>query len=124
MSPSLDTEFCALMLTSLDDRPIAKSGRLLFSATARSTNTDFAWEADRRTVANWGRGPTRIEPVRGTINLKGLDAVKAVRARPLTAIGAVAETEPIVAEATPDGWRFPIGATATTWYLIEIDRAP
>jgi hypothetical protein len=124
LAPALDTDFCALMLTALDDRAIATSGRLLLSATARSTNTDFAWEADRQTVASWGRGPTRIEPVRGTITLKGLDAARAVRVRPLTAIGAPAEVPPIAAEPSPDGWRFPIGSTTTTWYLVEIDRAP
>jgi hypothetical protein len=124
LSPSLDTDFCALMLTALDDKPIAASSRLLLAATARSTNTGFSWEDDRQTVATWGRGPTRIEPVRGTITLKGLDGAKAVRVRVLTAIGAVADTSPIRAEETPDGWRFPIGSTATTWYVVEVDRAP
>jgi hypothetical protein len=117
----VDNEFCTVILTSLDGRPICNAQRLLLVTTAKSTNTDFAFEEDGRTVARWGTGPTLIEPVTGRVLLKQLEDASAVKVTPLTATGKRLGDAVPVQRASND-WSIAIGEFATTWYLIEVAR--
>ena len=87
LKADVENDFCTIMLTTLDERPIRNAKRLLLVTTARATNTGFAFEEDGQTVAKWGTGPTLIEPVTGHVILKQLADVSALDATPLTATG-------------------------------------
>jgi hypothetical protein len=124
LAADVANDHVALVLTSLDadGAPIARAGSLLLSAASRGvSNTGQRWEADRQTLADWGRGPARIEPVAGSIVLKGIEPARSVTARALDPHG-VPFGAPIAATRDGDAWRLPVGATPTTWYAIAVAR--
>ncbi len=121
LAAAIETPFAAVVLTSLDREPIGSTGRLLLATTARSTHTGFAWNPDRKTVKQWGTFPTRIEPVAGSVTLRGLKGATAVRAQPLSAVGKPLGSS-LAATKTEKGWQLPLGQPATTWYRVEVER--
>jgi hypothetical protein len=118
MKAEVDNEFCCIYLTSLDGKPISSADRLLLTTTARATLSGFQWNADRKTVKNWGKAPTVIEPVRGAVVLKNVQHAKSMVVTPLAAEGRRLETS-VKTEMTNVGLRVPVGEPITTWYLIE-----
>lgn len=116
-----ENDHCSLLLTTLDDLPIATSARLLLTATVRSANTGQTWRDDWQTLAEWGRGPTTIVPAVGSVFLKDLAGAKAIRATPLTAEGRIA-AEPITLQFADGKWTLPLGKPATTWWEIAVER--
>lgn len=62
-----------------------------------------------------------MEPVTGTILLKGLERAKTVAAQPLDGAGN-ALGKPIFAKGTEEGWTVAIGAPVTPWYVIRVER--
>lgn len=53
-----------LTLTSLDGKPIRKSGKMLITLCGRCENTGMKFSKDRRTVGrNWGKAPVGIQPL-------------------------------------------------------------
>ena len=118
----VDNPFCAIVLGSLDGRPIATSDRLLLTAGARVANTGMTWNDTRSALANWGGWPTLIEPVTGTLVLRQLDDAVSVRVTALDGAGR-ALGEPIPAAKTRDGWTITLGEPATTWYVVTVGRA-
>jgi hypothetical protein len=122
MAGHVDNEFCCLYLTSLGDKTIRESDRLLLATTARATLTGFAWNPGRKTIKSWGRAPTVIEPVTGAVTLLRLCNSQEVSVTPLAAEGRPL-TEPGQAKITNLGWRVAIGEPATTSYLIEVRRS-
>ena len=122
LTADVRNEFAAIVLSSVDGRPIAASGRLLLTAGSRVTNTGLQWNAERTRTAQQGGAPSLIEPVTGTVTLRGLSGrVRSVSARALDGAGK-AVGAPIVAKRTPAGWELPIGAPVTTWYLVRVER--
>ena len=121
LAAQVDNPFCCIYLTALDGEPIARSGRLLLTTTARATLSGFAWNPDRKTVQDWGRAPTVIEPVTGAVTLVGLQDAGRIKVTPLAAEGRPLEP-PVQAEQTARGWRIPIGTPVTTWYILEPQR--
>jgi hypothetical protein len=86
------------------------------------SNTGLQWNADRTRTAQQGGAPSLIEPVTGTVTLRGLTgAVSGVSAVALDGAGKAVGT-PIVARRAAAGWVLPIGATTTTWYLVRVER--
>ena len=83
----LTPPFFALMLCPLDDRPVARSERLLLTAAARFENTEMVWNDKRTTLQAWGKEPTRIEPVTGRLILRVLEGAKAVQVIALDGAG-------------------------------------
>ena len=66
----IDHNYGTLVLTALDDQPIATSGRLLLLASSGAENTNMQWNADRTSVSDqWGTGPTRVNLVSAKIKL-------------------------------------------------------
>jgi hypothetical protein len=122
LSADVRNDFCAIICTSLDGQPLTKTTKALLAATSRATNTGFRWtdEKERKTVAEWGKGPVVIEPVRGTVSLALGDA-KSVSVQPLTAEGRA--LGPAV-NALRDGgkWRVAVGEPVTTWWVIDVSR--
>ena len=67
---SIDRDYGTLVLTALDDQPIAKSKQLLLLASSGAENTNMKWNADRTSVGNqWGTAPTRVNLVSAKIKL-------------------------------------------------------
>jgi hypothetical protein len=115
-------DFCVLTLTTLDPQPIAEARRLLLVATTGAAiNTGQQFAEDGKTLAAWGQAPVLIEPVKGTVKLRGLAKARAIRATPLTGEGRPLG-EALRGENSPDGWTFTLGEPATTWWLVEVER--
>lgn len=123
LSGQPDNSFCAITLSALDDRPIARSNKLLLTATARVANSQMTWAANRKTLEKWGTPPARMEPVTGAVVLRNLDGATQATAQPLDAAGHPVGSA-IPAVKTGDGWRLPIGKPATTWYVISLGGMP
>ncbi len=119
----LESSFAAMQVASLDDRPIASSERLLLVVGARVANTDQSWTDDSRTkLAEWGHAPTRIEPVTGTLTLRGLVGLPQVTAYALDGHGQPIGDGVSMAQ-TAEGFQFSFAdVPAAPWYLLQIDR--
>jgi hypothetical protein len=120
-SADVTNSFSAILLTSLDARPIVQSGHLLLVAGAHAINTGMAWNSAHTGVDQWGSSPTLIEPVTGHIVLRGLDGATSVSAQPLDGAGQPLG-QPIPATKDAGTWQIPIGTPATTWYSVTVER--
>jgi hypothetical protein len=120
LSADLTNEFSVLTLTALDDLPVAESKRLLLVATTgTAVNTGQRFAEDGKTLAEWGAGPVLIEPVTGTVTLRGLANAKSVSATPLTAEGRRLNPSR-EADRRASNWSIALGGPATTWWLLEV----
>lgn len=115
---SLENEHVSLLLTSLDDAPIAHSRHLLLTATCRSANTGQTWSDDLQTLADWGRGPVTIVPVRGQLALRGLAAAKTAHATPWTS-GAMPQGPAVPFTRSGDDWLLQLDSP-TVWWEITL----
>ncbi len=119
---ALQTPFCAITLSALDDQPVASSGRLLLTATARAANTGMVWNERRTSLETWGQAPARIEPVLGKVWLSGLEPARALTAQPLDGSGEP-RGQPIPLTRLAGDWSLDLGqASATTWHVITVQR--
>ncbi len=121
LAVTVENEFCSIILTSLDDKSVAQSDRLLLVTTARAANTGMTWNAERTSLTGWGIEPTVIEPVKGFVTLRDIEPGGHVEAIPLDSrakpLGNTVEVE-----RTDAGYRITLGESATPWYLIRIRR--
>lgn len=121
LAADVKNDFCALTLSSLDGRPVARSQRLLFIAAGRTWNSKAEWNERRTLWTQLGEPPTLIEPVTGWILLKELEGAVGLRVFALD--GAARQLgEQMRGRRLEDGWEFAVGAPATTLYLIEVVR--
>ena len=121
LGAQIKNDFCAIILNSLEAKPIANANRLLLTACARVENTGMQWNATRARVTQQGQSPTLIEPVIGTIMLRNLEHATKVSAKALDGAGRPI-SDPLLAAKTERGWRLPIGEPVTTWYEIIVER--
>ena len=122
LAAAVENEFCSIVLTSLDDKPIAQADRLLLVATARSANTGMKWNDKRTSLTDWGTEPTRHRAGQRIRHAQRASTRPGqIEAMPLDS-GAKPIGKPIPAEKTADGYRIPLGEPATPWYLIRIMR--
>ncbi len=95
---------------------------MLLVAGARVANTGMKWLDDTRHSLGdeWGKAPTRIEPVSGTLILHDLRKANEVILKPLDNCGQpMGEGKPFTQE--DDAWRIALsGEQVTLWYLIEV----
>ncbi|MCU0918366.1 MAG: hypothetical protein MUC88_27950 [Planctomycetes bacterium] len=119
LAAAVENEFCSIILTSLNDKPIAQADRLLLVTTARAANANLQWNDKRTSLTDWGTEPSVIEPVKGFVTLRGIGAAARIEAIPLDS-GAKPLGRPIPAEKTAEGYRVPLGAPVTPWYLIRV----
>ena len=121
LSADLANPFSAIVLTSLDGKPIAASSRLLLTTGARVVNTGMEWNSSHTELEAWGGSPSLIEPVTGRIDLHGLDAAAAILVQPLDGSGQPLG-QPLHATRQGDAWQISVGRPPTTWYVISIQR--
>ena len=122
LTADVTNDFCVITLTALEGQPIASSHKLLLVATtgaAQNTGQQFA--EDGKTLSEWGRGPVLIEPVTGTVTLRGLTDAKSVRALALTAEGRPLSVA-LRGVRSKNGWTLKLGEPSTTWWVLEVER--
>jgi len=121
LSADVNNDFCAVVCTSLDGKPISQSAQLLLATGARVANSGLTLDDKRQTVPKWGTYPPAIEPVTGVVVLRGLEGAKSIEVQPLAAEGRPLDSK-IQTTRAGDSWRIPIGEPATTWYLVKVNR--
>lgn len=118
---NVTNRFATLILTSLEDKPLAQSEKMLLTTGSRVANTGMEWNEPHTALAKQGGSPSLIEPVTGTITLRNLEKAKSVSAVALDGSGC-ALGKAILAKQTSAGWVLPIGNPVTTWYVITVVR--
>ncbi len=122
MTVELETPFASVQLISLDQRPISETQRMLLVTGARVANTGMKWLDDtRRSLGDqWGRSPTRIEPVLGDLLLRNTGKAEEVVLRPLDNRGQpTIEAKQFTRK--DDGWQIELPEKpATLWYLVDV----
>ena len=123
LSAQIGNDFAAIIVTSLDGKPLALADRILLNACSRVANTGQKWNDARTGLSRGGQGqsPTLIEPVTGTVTLRGIEGAKSVKAEALDGSGKPLG-EPIAGKKTAGGWEIPIGTPVTTWYVVSVAR--
>ena len=94
---------------------------MLLLTGSRVENTGQTWKEDGQTLANWGSGPVRVEPLTGTLVFKALNDAQRFSATPLTPAG-VPSGPPIQALRDGANWNLTLEAAAAPWWLIEVSR--
>lgn len=74
LTATVKTPFVSLLVTALDDAPIAQSKHLLITALAKDKQTGARYSADGKTLETAGTAPLLLEPVVATIKLAGAAA--------------------------------------------------
>jgi len=121
LAPQINNRFASLILSALDSKPIARSGRMLLVAGAAVTNTGVEWNETRSSLKQWGTSPTLIEPVTGQLLLRNLEGARGVTIAALDGSGRRIGA-PVAATKTPEGWQVRLGEQVTTWYEIKVER--
>jgi hypothetical protein len=123
LAAEISNEFATIVAASLDGKPLARADRILLSATSRAANTGEKWNDAHTGLGRggWGQSPTLIEPVKGTVTLRGVDGGKSVSAVALDGAGK-AIGAPIAGTKTKEGWAIAIGEPVTTWYVVSVKR--
>ncbi|MCL4795500.1 MAG: hypothetical protein KJZ84_13130 [Bryobacteraceae bacterium] len=115
------TPFGAVMVASLDGKPIAESSRLLITAGARTHNAGMKWNDDRTSLVETGGPPMLIEVLEGELQIRLKGSPKRTEVLPLD--GAGRALGPFVApQKTLTGIRFNLGEHDTPWYFVSIER--
>jgi hypothetical protein len=118
---TLENDFAAVTLSALDDQPLARSSRLLFTAGARVANSGMTWNEDHTGLVEWGTAPAVIEPVRGRVTLRALEPATRMEVTALDGGGRpTGATRP--AQRSRIGWEIEIGAEPTVWYVVDVTR--
>ena len=104
------------------EEPVGAPADLSFlTAGARVVNTGSRWNEAGTGLVEWGGAPTLVEPVRGRVVLRGLDAAARVEATALDPGGWLAAmTWPAV--RTDGGWQIELGREPTVWYVVDVAR--
>jgi len=120
LSVDLSNDFASIVLSSMDNKPIAQSDKMLLTTGSRVSNTGLKWN-DARTRSTGGESPSLIEPVTGSVLLRGIVAAKSIGASALDGSGHPIGA-PIPATKSEKGWTLRVGSPVTTWYLIAVKR--
>jgi hypothetical protein len=121
LSAEIRNKFASIVLSSMESKPLAASGKMLLTVGSRVANTGMQWNAAGGALTEQGGAPTRIEPVSGKIVLRDLQGAVAVTVTPLDGAGhGIGEAIP--AQKTNDGWSFPVGEPVSVWYVIAVTR--
>lgn len=67
---STDHNYAAVVLTSLDGKPLETAKRILLAAVGSAENKDMGWNETRTSVGNrWGTGPTQVNGIPAELTL-------------------------------------------------------
>ena len=74
LSADISNNFATILLTSMNDKPLASADRMLLNACSRVANTEEKWNDAHTGLGRGGQGhsPTLIEPVTGTVTLRNI----------------------------------------------------
>jgi len=113
VSISLDTPFASLLITAMDDAPIAESGKILVTALAQDKQygTEYEGEGEETRLVKVGAPPLMMEPVQASLTFGGEPFT---RAEALDMHGRRTGTALI---ANGDG-AYRIDGTYTTFYYL------
>lgn len=65
-----DHNYAALVVTSLDGKPLETAGHILLAAVGSAENQGMVWNEDRTSVGNrWGTGPTLVNGIPAEVTL-------------------------------------------------------
>ena len=121
LGAEITNTFATIVLVSMDDKPFARSQKMLLTTGSRVANTGQKWNDARTALTFQGGSPTLIEPVSGAVILRNLEGARKVQATALDGSGS-AIGEPISARKTGAGWEIPVGEPVTTWYVLAVTR--
>jgi hypothetical protein len=121
LSAQVENTFCSLLLSTLDNKPIADASKLLLVAGGRVENTGQQWNAVDTALTNWGTAPTLIDQVRGTVTLHNLKGARNVLLQRIDGAGQP-EGSALPATRKGDDWILQLGEPVTTWYEITVQR--
>jgi len=121
LTAGITNNFATIVLASLDDKPLAKTGKMLLTTGSRVANTGMKWNDNRTRLVSQGGSPSLVEPVTGTVTLRNLDGAKGVTAEALDGSGKPFG-DPIAARKIGNTWELPIGEPVTTWYVVTVRR--
>ncbi|MCM8730561.1 hypothetical protein ACFO8O_06205 [Hephaestia sp. GCM10023244] len=121
LSADIRNKFAAITLSSLDNKPLNLSDRMLLTTTGKVENTGAEWDERRAMLTNWGTAPTVIEPITGWIQLKDLEGAVGVFAQPLDGSARPIGPE-IKGRMIEPGWEIAVGTPVTTHYLVRVVR--
>jgi hypothetical protein len=121
LAADVSNNFCTLLLSSMDEHPIATSSKLLLVAGGPVENTGQAWNTAGTDVTADGGPPTLVEQVKGTITLRKLQSAHSVTVQAIDGAGQPLGAS-VQATAKGDDWTFQVGETTTTWYQITAQR--
>ena len=70
----LESAFAVVMVSALDEQPLAASKHILVSALGNAVNTGMTLGSGRNRLENPGASPVMVEPIVGRLRLFGLSA--------------------------------------------------
>jgi len=117
----ISNTFSSVILSSTEHKPISESSELLLAATSKFELTNMKYNEEGTELIQWGEKPGRIEPVTGTIQLKGLVNVLSAELIAIGGDGNRIAVETIKPD-TSGIINFRIGTPTTPLYLIRIYR--
>lgn len=79
----LDSAFAVVLVTALDDQPLAASKRILVSALGNAVNSGMTLAPARNRLENAGVSPVLVEPIVGRLGLRGLTGTAAAKVHAL-----------------------------------------
>ena len=121
LSVDITNNFAAMVLSSIDGKPLAQSDKMLLTAGSRVANTGMKWNDAHTRLIDQGGSPSLIEPVAGTVTLRNLEKAQTVTVSALDGAGNPIG-DAVQARKTASGWAFPIGDTISTWYIVTVHR--
>ncbi len=104
LSASLKNAFVTIVATSLDGAPIAESKHILITAVGNTINTDMELAANGASFRKGGKSPILVEPMLGSVTLRGLKRESAPKVYFLSMSGKRRGEVP--ADASGDAVRF------------------
>lgn len=71
---ALDSAFAVVIVSALDEQPLASAKHVLVSALGNAVNTGMTVTPGRNRLESAGSGPVLVEPIEGKLELHGLSA--------------------------------------------------
>ena len=111
----IEHNYAAIILTSLDGKPLETARRILLTAVGSAENKGMEWNDTRTSVGNnWGTGPTLVNGITAEVTLP----FRIKRVQALDGRGQPQGAVPVRVEG--DASHFTIGPEhRTLWYEIE-----
>jgi hypothetical protein len=113
----VERSYAALVVTSMDGRPLESSSRMLLAAVGSAENLNMQWNVARTSVGNqWGAGPAQVNGVAAEVTLPS----RISRVQALDGCGR--PKGEVAVHAADASSRFSVTpAHQTLWYQIEAD---